>query len=869
MSRYTVLLTLLISIIVLSACEIDARRPWPFIAQQIDTPTPVPTMTPTPTATSTPTNTPTPTPTQTPTPTATPIPSERLALAQRAYNNGDYETARLEFDTLLASPNVTPNEHRLALHWRGRSELQLGDTAAAIATLKLFLKQYPSDELTRAAQFNLGVAYEQAGQFEEAIKVYRGSIIPDDPINVYIYERIGDVGLHTTAYTDTIAAYQAGLDSTEDPGFQSHLREGIAQVELLRDNPTAAIAQYEAILEVAKIEAYRAKILRLAGEAYLAAGNPAMAYERYLEAVNRYPEAYDSYLALVELVKAEVPVDEFQRGLVDYHAGAYEPAIAAFDRYLNTTPVPTTTLAASSSSLLTAPAPVTPTTNLTATDTITDTSPSASVEPTPLPHAAEAIWLMALSWQALGRYNSAIMTFQKLIDEYPDHPNWGQAHLEIGQALINQDNISRAKTTFRDFAAKNPNHPLAGEALWHAARLELDGDLLAEAYASLRELADTYPNNDYADDALYWAGRAAFMQEDYETAIAIWADLAKNYATSSLASFGSYWQAKALLILDRIDEAKTVLNRLAQQTTDYYHLRARDLLITNSQPGSVPLILPSQAKLSREQTEAETWLGEWLGLADTKNLSVLSPQVLDDPAFQRGQALLAIGLRDEALVEFETVKENWWENPVAMYQLSIYFRDQGMGRLSITTAARLIFLSPASGAEKAPLFIQRLMYPIYFEDVIFAEAEQYDLDPALIMAIMRQESLFERAAESKAGARGLMQVMPATGEYVAERGDFGRYYADQLWLPYLNIKFGTWYINQQLGIFDGNQFAALAAYNAGPGHVLEWVKTSDDLDIFVESIPFWESRLYIRNIYINLAAYRRIYGVPDTAATNN
>ncbi len=134
---------------------------------------------------------------------------------------------------------------------------------------------------------------------------------------------------------------------------------------------------------------------------------------------------------------------------------------------------------------------------------------------------------------------------------------------------------------------------------------------------------------------------------------------------------------------------------------------------------------------------------------------------------------------------------------------------------------------------------------------------------------MRQESLFERSAHSPAGARGLMQVMPATGQYIAERGDFGPYEAGQLWLPYLNIKHGTWYINQQLGIFDGNQFAALAAYNAGPGHVLEWVKSSDDLDIFVESIPFWESRLYIRRIYVNLAAYRRLYGAPDAASTNN
>jgi soluble lytic murein transglycosylase len=185
-----------------------------------------------------------------------------------------------------------------------------------------------------------------------------------------------------------------------------------------------------------------------------------------------------------------------------------------------------------------------------------------------------------------------------------------------------------------------------------------------------------------------------------------------------------------------------------------------------------------------------------------------------------------------------------------------------LGRLSIITAARLIFLSPAQTPEDMPIFIQRLYYPLYFEDAIFTEANKFELDPALVAAIIRQESLFEPSAHSNAGARGLMQVIPTTGEYVAERGDFSDFNADQLWLPYLNIKFGVWYINQQLGIFDGNLLAALAAYNAGPGNVLEWVKVSDDLDIFVESIPFWESRYYVRTVYVNLAAYRRIYGTP-------
>ncbi len=855
MVRWIVLALLVPFALLLPACQLDAGQRWPLlVSRPTETATPTLTHTPAPSATPTltATATPSPTPSPTPTPTATPVPSDRLVIAERAYINGDYETARREFAALLTDPGADANEQELALHWRGRSELLLGETMAAIATFKMFVQQYPSHELTRAAQFNLGVAYEQSGQFQSAIEAYRGSIIPEDPVNVYIYQRIGDFSLRTGAYTDTITAYETGIAATDDLSFQVHLREGIAQAELLLDNPAGAITQYETILSLAKIETYRAKILRLAGEAYLAAGDPEAAYEKYLEAVNNYPKAYDSYLALVELVNAQVPVDEFQRGLVDYYAGVYEPAVTAFERYLVPSEPVTDTVATAS---------VNPGAALTTTQTVTITVP-AGEEPgvKPPAFAADALWLLGLSRQALGQYNAAILTFRRLLDEYPQSSYWGKTQLEIGKTMISQDEISQAKATFRAFAAENPGHPLAAEALWRAGRLELDGDLLTEAHDSLRAMATAYPTNDYADDALYWAGQAAFRTDDYDEAVSAWTELFERYPESDLASFGGYWQAKALQALGRGDEALAVGAKVAARSSlEYYSLRAQDLVL-GTQPHSVVLAVPGPAQLAREQAEAERWLSGWLGLDSSDNLAVLSPEVRTDPAFQRGQALLNLGLRAEALAEFEKVKDNWWDDELAMYQLSLYFRDRVMGRLSIVTAARLIFLSPAGKPEDTPVFIQRLFYPIFFKDLIFAEAENYRLDPALMLSIMRQESLFEQSAESVAGARGLMQVMPSTGEYVAERGDFGSFQTDQLWRPYISVRFGAWYLNQQLAIFDGNQFAALAAYNAGPGHVLEWIKISDDLDIFVESIPFWESRSYIRNIYVNLAAYRRIYG---------
>jgi soluble lytic murein transglycosylase len=770
-------------------------------------------------------------------------------VAQRAYESGDYATARLEFDRLLADPGATPDEARLALYWRGRSELALGDGAAAIASLQMFLQQYPADKFTRAAQFNLGRAYEQAGQPEEATQAYHGSIIPDDPVNVYIYERIGDMRLAAGAYTEAIAAYQAGIDATEDNSFKVHLREGIAQAELGNNNPAGAIAQYEGILNISQVEAYRAKILRLLGDAYLAANNPQAAHERYLEAVNLYPTAYDSYLALVELVNANVPVDEFQRGLVNYHAASYQPAIAAFERYLAALPAPVAEDTAAE----------TITTTTTLTDTTENTNPGPAVS-----QAAEALWLMGHSQKGAGQYTNAIATFQRLIDEYPKSKHWGGAHLEIGKMLIDQDQNAQGKAFLREFAGQQPANPLAPEALWWSARIDMSDKLFEDAHNYLHQLIDTYPSSQYTAEALYWAGQSAYTLKDYEGAIYDWEQLATKYPQSELLNFGDYWRVRALLELNRQEEAQKLLAALVDRPEDYYSLRARDLA-TGQQPHPVPLALPTQDQLAAEQIEAEKWLRQWLQLADTVDVSTLNTSVRDDPAFKRGATLLELGLRDQALVEFEVVKDNWWHDALSMYQLALYFKAEGLGRLSILSAARLIFLSPAEVPEETPLFIQRLYYPILFGEVIFAEAEALELDPAMLLAIMRQESLFELSALSIAGARGLMQVMPATGEYVATHSGFEGFNPDQLWLPYVSIKFGSWYINQQLGLFDNNQFAALAAYNAGPGNVFEWLKVSDDLDIFVESIPFWESRTYIRRIYVNLAAYRRLYAAsPDS-----
>jgi soluble lytic murein transglycosylase len=128
--------------------------------------------------------------------------------------------------------------------------------------------------------------------------------------------------------------------------------------------------------------------------------------------------------------------------------------------------------------------------------------------------------------------------------------------------------------------------------------------------------------------------------------------------------------------------------------------------------------------------------------------------------------------------------------------------------------------------------------------------------------MVRQESAFEAFVSSSAGARGLMQVMPATGDEIAAELDWPDYTSQDLYRPLVSLEFGAHYISKWQANLEGDIFAALAAYNGGPGNAIELKKLApNDPDLFVEIIPFElsETRTYIQRIYELFVLYRRVY----------
>jgi soluble lytic murein transglycosylase len=164
----------------------------------------------------------------------------------------------------------------------------------------------------------------------------------------------------------------------------------------------------------------------------------------------------------------------------------------------------------------------------------------------------------------------------------------------------------------------------------------------------------------------------------------------------------------------------------------------------------------------------------------------------------------------------------------------------------------------------------QLAWPQAFEGHVRAAIAEFGFDQTLVWAVMREESTYRPTVSSPAGAIGLMQIIPPTGERIASSLGVAGFVPEKLQIPDLNIRFGTYYLNSLVSRFEGSQALAVAAYNAGPEAVNRWLRQDGRQanDAFVESIPYGETRRYLRRVLRSQRVYRLLYPQPrpDQAA---
>jgi soluble lytic murein transglycosylase len=159
-------------------------------------------------------------------------------------------------------------------------------------------------------------------------------------------------------------------------------------------------------------------------------------------------------------------------------------------------------------------------------------------------------------------------------------------------------------------------------------------------------------------------------------------------------------------------------------------------------------------------------------------------------------------------------------------------------------------------------WFNRLIYPLEYEDFIIESAQVTGVDPYLVIAIIRTETKFDPDGKSRVGATGLMQLMPATVTEAVKKGNFSPSFHDDVNDPAVNIRLGSWYLAELTKQFRGNKIAVIAAYNAGPTRVKQWISQGvwDGTVENVEQIPYGETRHYVKRVTYLYERYQALYG---------
>jgi soluble lytic murein transglycosylase len=184
-------------------------------------------------------------------------------------------------------------------------------------------------------------------------------------------------------------------------------------------------------------------------------------------------------------------------------------------------------------------------------------------------------------------------------------------------------------------------------------------------------------------------------------------------------------------------------------------------------------------------------------------------------------------------------------------------------RRRLLLVAGVVLVGGIAYAAVSPLFdraVQEFALPLKHEDVIRQQADDKDLDPSLIAGVIYAESRF-RDRTSHAGAKGLMQILPSTADYIAQKSGGTEFEQGDLADPQINISYGSWYLRYLLDKYGGNEVLAVAAYNAGEGKVDEWVAGAQDRGerLRTAAIPFPETRAYVRRVLEARDDYSRAY----------
>ena len=366
---------------------------------------------------------------------------------------------------------------------------------------------------------------------------------------------------------------------------------------------------------------------------------------------------------------------------------------------------------------------------------------------------------------------------------------------------------------------------------------------LAQASSSIRAIklyeliADSYPASIWASNALWEVFWYNYKQERYKTC----ENLAKKHISQYVKTQDSpriaYWYGRALLKSHKNLQAREVFYDVINEfpLSYYSFLSARQLKISKANKMIVRKIIAEYNSDSLNKIIFKDKL--LLELANKEDWQLIDNLKIDDEyikswvAYKKNNPTQAINLAKNELLDSKK-HGNYTDNKE---EDNVSFANQML----------------------------KMVYPIFYHNEINQSANERKQSPYLFLSLIREESHFDKNAKSAVGALGLSQLMPATANFIEKR----LVSKDELLTPRKNIEIGLNYFDYLTKQFDGNEYLAILAYNAGPGNVKKWMSDSSvyssEIDVFVENIPFLETKNYIKKILSSYWVYLNIYSAKN------